>query len=152
MAGNRIKRLGATGRVAHWVWPAVIGCTTLLIWSFSLAGGEQSQSQSDTVRRLLEALLGEGAVSAFLLTHVRKVAHFTEYFVLGCEWACYRRVRPLPLVWLYGLPVAAADELLQFLSPGRGPAVWDVLLDTAGYLCGYWLTVGIQQLFARLRK
>ena len=39
---------------------------------------------------------------------------------------------------------AASDEIHQSFVPGRGPAVTDVLLDSAGALCGIlfiWLLV-----------
>lgn len=142
------------GPAARWVWPVVIALTTVVIWGFSLMPGAQSQAQSEFVRRIVEALLGDGPLAEFLMAHfpIRKVAHFTEYFVLGVEWACYRRVRRWPVCWGYGLPVAVADELLQFTAAGRAPMVTDVLLDTAGYLCGYWLTVGIQHCFRHKRK
>lgn len=136
------------GRV---VWPVVIGLTTLVIWGFSLTPAETSTQQSGFVRQLLLALLGEGALADFFLTHVsvRKLAHFTEYFVLGGEWALYQRTDRRRWLGLCGLPVAAVDECLQFFSPGRGPAVADVLLDTVGYACGFALFWLLARTFAR---
>ena len=153
MTRNGKETNAADGRVARVVWPLVIGLTVLAIWSFSLMSADRSQAQSDFVRQLLESALGPGALTDFLATHfpIRKVAHFTEYFVLGVEWACYDRVRKCTWVWGYGLPVAVTDELLQFTAAGRSPAVADVILDTAGYLCGFWLTVGLLRLADRGR-
>ena len=130
--------------------PILIGATTLFIWSQSLLPAEQSQEQSGFVRNLLDALLGDGPIAVFLLANIRKVAHFAEFFLLGAEWSGYHRVRRCPVAWLYGLPVAVADELLQFVSPGRAPAVGDVALDMAGYLCGFAVTIGIARLGNRI--
>ena len=43
---------------------------------------------------------------------------------------------------------ATVDELLQFASPGRAPAFTDVLLDTAGGVCGWLTFVLLLQLIA----
>lgn len=138
-----------TAKVRQYILWALIGVTTLFIWGQSLLPAEQSQEQSGFVRMLLDALLGDGPVAVFILTYVRKIAHFTEFFLLGAEWAAYRRMRRCRGAWLYGLPVAAADEVLQFASPGRAPALADVALDFAGYLCGFAVVTGILWLMAQ---
>ena len=69
---------------------------------------------------------------------VRKLAHFTEYFVL-CFLVihlllCYNvnglKLYMAAIIWsaLY----AATDEYHQGFTAGRGPAVMDVLIDTSG--------------------
>lgn len=120
--------------------PILIGTVTLFIWGQSLLPGAVSAEESGFFTRLLVGLLGLEAIPRWLHVLVRKAAHFTEFWVLGALWSGYGRRRPLRITWLYGLGVAAADECLQFLSPDRGPAVTDVLIDYAGYLCG-WLAV-----------
>ena len=142
------KERGKPGRIARVMWPAALVLTTLVIWGFSLTPAEQSSQQSGFIRAFLLWLLGEGPLADFFIAHirVRKLAHFAEYFLLGGEWAAYSRVSGRPRLWLWGLPVAVVDELLQFLSPGRAPAVTDVLLDTVGFLCG----VGLVWLFVRV--
>lgn len=126
-------------KAVRWAYGALIGATLLFIWGHSLSPAAQSQAESDTVKRLLSLVLGDGAVTAFLLKNIRKVAHFCEFALLGGELALARRTFRLPQVWLYGLGVAAMDETLQFFAPGRAPMVQDVLLDYGGYLCGFGL-------------
>lgn len=74
---------------------------------------------------------------------VRKLAHFTEYFILGIlAWSSVDRLtRPaarrlaLPLLWapeLYCLLAACADEGIQRFVPGRSGELADVLLDFVG--------------------
>lgn len=132
-------------------WLVWIEITVVLIWGQSLLSADQSSAESDAVKVLLERLLGEGAVAAFVLTYVRKIAHFTEYFILGAEWAAYHRLRPCLWVWGYGLPFAVVDELLQLTAAGRSPGIGDVFLDFTGYVCGWGLITGCLWL-ARKKK
>lgn len=123
----------------RWVLPLCIAVVTLFIWSQSLLPGQVSAQESGFFTRLLASLLGWETVPAWFHPLVRKAAHFTEFGVLGALWSGYGRRRGLPLSWLYGVAVAAADECLQFISPDRAPMVRDVAIDTAGYLCGWAL-------------
>jgi len=76
---------------------------------------------------------------------VRKLAHFTEYAVMGmlvCMglglW--YERGRCRFLLNVGWVSVSAAfDELHQLFVAGRYASVRDVLLDTAGGAFGIWL-------------
>jgi VanZ family protein len=64
---------------------------------------------------------------------LRKLAHATEYAVLGALLA--RALAELPALAL-GIAVAAGDELYQHLVPGRVGALLDVGIDAAGVLLG----------------
>jgi len=68
---------------------------------------------------------------------VRKLAHFTEYAVLGAllwlDWRLLGR-DGLLLPLGAGLLFAAGDELLQTFIPGRSGELLDVLLDFSGVL------------------
>ncbi len=64
---------------------------------------------------------------------LRKLAHLTEYAVLG---ALLARVLPaFPALWI-GMAYAASDEIHQSLVPGREGALLDVGLDSVGVLVG----------------
>lgn len=71
------------------------------------------------------------------LTHnfVRKLAHFTEFFILGgllrLDWRLLGR-GPAALPLGLSLLFAAGDELLQTRIPGRSGELRDVLLDLSG--------------------
>ena len=141
-------------RLFHVLWPILLIATTLVIWSFSLTPAKQSSEQSGFIRDLLMRLLGNGAFAELFFTYipVRKLAHFTEYCVLGGEWAGYGLLKKKKYLYACGLPVAVIDELLQFLSPGRAPAVKDVLIDTAGFLCGCILVWAAAALWHKRRR
>ena len=146
--------------IGSWAWPVLLVLTTAAVWGQSLLSGESSSSESGAVRELLVRLFGEGFVGSFLYTYIRKAAHFTEYMVLGTEWNAFRLYRRPGrgvawLFWAAGPLTAVCDELLQFLSPGRGPAVRDVLLDCSGCACGWllsWLLYCLLRAVAARRK
>lgn len=131
---------------------------TAVIFSFSLAGGQQSHHESNSVKYILSS----AAKSLDLhVNHkiyniykpfvedknhitsedfVRKTAHFTEYFLLGvfCSAAALflRKKSRLWFIPLFlGIPVALFDEKIiqKFLVPGRTSSLTDALLDNIGF-------------------
>ena len=111
------------------------------IWGNSMLPGEISGALSDWVKNLIFSLLpgrpGDGMGGGLL----RKLAHFTEFAMLG---AC--------LGWLHGMvnkkavnalawgaAAACVDETIQRFVPGRGPSLRDVAIDTSGVLTGLLL-------------
>lgn len=91
---------------------------------------------------------------------IRKAAHFTEFAALGLSWRLLLdqlgRRRPILLAllwaWLLATVYAATDELHQLFVPGRGPAVTDVCIDSAGALCGALLMTLLLWLIRRRRQ
>ena len=134
---------------SHRPLTVLIILTLALIWGHSLLGREASSEESGFVMELLEPVLemvvGEGNVTEFL---VRKLAHFTEFFVLGLELLTFFAYRkPLfPQAFLlaltHGFFAAFLDETIQIFS-GRGPMIQDVWLDVCGFAVGSLLMLGI---------
>lgn len=84
------------------------------------------------------------------------MAHFTEYFVLGVllsatvrETRCKRHIL---LPWGIGTIVAACDETIQLFSNGRSGQISDVILDSAGVVCGCILFTVVYNKFLQLKK
>lgn len=115
--------------------PVAIALWTAFIWSRSLMSAEESSADSSWVAALIMRLFGMDVQPDWLTFAIRKTAHFAEFAILGLLWGGCSRVHGRRL-WLFGLPVAAIDESLQFLAPGRAPMLMDVGIDTAGLLCG----------------
>ena len=122
--------------------------TAVLVVIFGFSS--QTASQSDGVSRSLARLLA--AKIPWLTTKytlyqlnrlLRKLAHFTLYFLLGCGLTglLYARENGLPALIAVpiGLVCAALDELHQSVVPGRGPGVRDVVLDTCGVIAAVGL-------------
>lgn len=140
-----------TWRVALWV---LVGLTAAFILSRSMRGKVASDGESQWVTDLLREIFHSDSIShAF----VRKLAHFTEFFILGAElsgllWLERRRsVQSYLNIWFAGELCALLDETVQIFS-GRGPSVADVWLDTAGATCGIFLLLGIRVLCRKCQR
>ena len=144
--------------------------TTLLwigiIFSFSLQPAEMSESLSSGLGKiLLENLFpevlecsGDSAndILEFFHFFLRKVAHFTEYFVLGIlmtitlrKFAWKKRRYCNLAVILLCILVASMDETIQLFVSGRSGQISDVLLDCTGALLGMGL---IKSIYLHFRK
>lgn len=128
-----------TRKIPAWIWwlPALLWMGLIFFMSHQQGGGSGRLS-----RMILEwfasfgldlrVLFGENAFWV-----IRKMAHFTEYFILFLlvnlalrqywEWK-KRRWRVLLVCFLY----AASDEFHQLFIPGRVGDVLDVTIDTLG--------------------
>ena len=117
-----------------------------VIFGFSSQTASQSNGVSKALARLLAAKM-PWLMKKFTLRQLnrmlRKLAHFTLYFLLGCWLTGLLRAREKALPALIAVPIgllcAALDELHQSVVPGRGPGVRDVVLDT----CGVIVAVGL---------
>lgn len=129
---------------------AVCAALTLLtaalvcwIFSNSLKDAAASSSQSGAVRAFLQKILDAlFSGSVVLSSHfVRKLAHFSEYALLGAMlFFTYRAYTSERKKFLFPALVAAlvpfCDEGLQFFSDGRAPKLTDVGIDLLGCVCG----------------
>ena len=129
-----------------WIW-LLVG-VLLFIWGNSLLSAETSGSMSGWLHDALKAILPEGMVSGGDRL-LRKLAHFTEFALLGAVLLrlLHGKVETLPGAWLLslgcGCAAACLDELLQHFSPGRAPRFGDVCIDAAGVLTGTALYLAI---------
>lgn len=116
--------------------------TLAFIFGNSLADKEQSSRESGWVLSLvqpfLELFIGKGNVTEHL---VRKLAHFTEFALLGMELCFFFSLRAdsvrkaFLLAFSHGLFTALSDETIQIFSH-RGAQIPDVWLDTSGAVFG----------------
>lgn len=111
---------------------------TFFIFGNSLQSAEVSDGESSRVFALVSALLS--SVPTPWLSHhlIRKLAHFTEFFLQsGCLSlsAVYREGgasgRRIPVLFI-GLLTACTDELIQVFVSGRSSQVTDVWIDFSG--------------------
>ncbi len=130
---------------------------TAVVFSFSLKSGEASAEDAHMAEKILEPLFLRLGMTELPSEHViRKLAHFTEYAILGLL-AAAAFTESLPRYFggkalLYGVLAAAADEFVcQNLSVGRGASIFDVLLDSTGVFFGV-LAVFLWLIFWQGRK
>ncbi len=122
-----------------------------VIFAFSAQAGEESSEVSrGVVVKVAEIIypnyesLNESqkveVIQKFYIP-VRKIAHFSEFFVLGAIsfvfFATFKRLPPkiLPLIpFLFGVLYAISDEIHQWFIDGRACSIVDILIDSSGVL------------------
>lgn len=124
--------------------------TVFFIFSNSFQIGELSSEKSAAVTAFLNKITTKlGFSFTFSEYLVRKLAHFTEYILLGF-WLMltlrvytYRYLTHISWPLFGGLSTAVLDEALQLAIPGRSGEVRDVLIDfggvMGGVLCGLFI-------------
>ncbi len=89
---------------------------------------------------------------------VRKIAHFSEYCILGIllmgAWYDSNKKKAVIVLFpfLTGLIYAATDELHQLLVSGRAGMVSDVIIDGSGVLAGVLLSMLLIFIIKTLRS
>ena len=130
----------------------------LLIFGFSSQTGAESGSLSALLSEPITKLLirfaddssteAESALFSRVDIGVRKIAHFTEYAILGGLLVLLFRIRRVLLIWLpwlIGTLYAVTDEWHQSFSPGRSCDPKDVLIDACGVLIGVLISFTLLQ-------
>ena len=94
--------------------------------------------------------MGSGAqAGAFALLHflVRKLAHFSEYALLGAALRQFLWTFPLKFpgvpAWLAATLYAVLDEWHQTFVAGRAGQLRDICIDSAGALFGVLVAAGV---------
>ncbi len=125
--------------------------TLMFIWGNSMMPGELSSKESETMLEVLEPVvepvveeLQERGYEVTEIFLVRKMAHFTEFMILGALMFLLF-VKPdgrsryiLPSMLCLG--AAMIDEGIQIFAMERGPALRDVGIDFCGSLIGILAT------------
>lgn len=115
----------------------------LLVWMgvifyFSHQSGDASMQLSDGILDSFKSLFQNFLDYHTLSYIVRKIAHFTEYFILGL--LIYHLVKQYcvisktEIIWmiLFCVIYAMSDEFHQVFIGGRSPKVFDVIIDSLG--------------------
>lgn len=124
-----------------------------LIFSFSSDNGDISTKKSDSfILSIVELFYNRDLSTSeeekwvtYLVTPVRKGAHFFVYLVLGILICNYlieyigfgNKLKTMSI--LCSFMYACSDEIHQLLVPGRSGQISDVLLDTLGASIGILL-------------
>lgn len=134
-----------------------------VIFLFSSANGDESESFSTTFGRTLcrffvpefEKLSADEQESLIekIDYPIRKLAHFTEYMILGFFLAGALVIgmevldkKRLFLSWLLVAAYSITDELHQLFVAGRSGRILDVFIDSSGGLLAVFLFAIIQKL------
>ena len=133
----------------------------VIIYCFSAQTGAESGAMSGRITRWVLNLVVPGfgdfsqekqeAIRSAVSFAVRKLAHFSEYALLGFSLMLHiaqiekKITVRLPWLWSWcvGTLYAATDEFHQGFVAGRGPSVRDVMIDSSGVIAGTLLLVWI---------
>lgn len=137
-----------------------------MIFGLSAQTGEESGRLSLVIAGLFanvryvipRSLLSDLDMDFYQVIHIlRKCAHFMVYFFLGILLASsfgaskVRKNHSILLTLMICILYAISDEVHQMFVPGRGPAVRDVMIDTAGAFTGVGLYLVANKLLAAIR-
>ena len=110
----------------------------IIIFLFSSENAEKSTKTSDGFINSITNILNiEKPKDKEKVGHiVRKIAHFTEYFILGLILFLNLRLYPIDNKLIIGIILcmiyASSDEIHQIFVDGREAKILDVLIDTLG--------------------
>ena len=130
----------------RWILYIVLGLIVFFIWDNSLQNGGSSDGFSlifaEKLAPIAHNLGFHGNIWA-LNRIVRKLAHLTEFTILGgVLYAILRRYIEYGTVCKtigLGMAIAILDEFIQRFSPGRSSQFSDVVIDTIGVVIGIFL-------------
>lgn len=121
------------------IFPILTLVWIFVIFSFSLQNGSISSLQSGVITKYIHSLLSNININLelkLLSLIIRKLAHFTEFFILGC----LVRKSSLDLnrndLLLYIFLIPTLDEFIQSFIPDRAMSVIDMGIDSLGILSG----------------
>lgn len=117
----------------------IIATVTFIFYNSTLPP-EQSSEQSGAIGDIIAGIIPpDTTLGAFLQTYLRKIAHFTEFGLLGMLVTFLlllseeKKLRHITYSFTFAMTVGLADETIQIFS-ARGPQVEDVLVDVGGYI------------------
>ncbi len=154
-------------RKYRWrILPLILWC--MVIFWFSQQDGDASAQLSDgltmqVLRRILPGIsdlsvAAQAEVLGLFTYIVRKVAHFTEYAILGMlAWFAFRPwvvsvKRTAFLAWIFAVVYACTDEFHQMFRGGRTPQFMDIGIDSLGALFGIALIVVVRIVYLYSRE
>lgn len=114
----------------------------LLIFIMSSFDATDSSNQSNFIVNIISNILNiENARLLSLI--IRKLAHFTEYLILGFLTINMLNKNDISKKYLLSILIciiyATSDEIHQIFVPGRACQIRDVLIDSIGSITGVYL-------------
>ncbi len=112
----------------------------IIIFIMSSFNGESSGNQSNFIVNIISQIFNISNIN-YLSFIIRKLAHFTEYFILGI--LVINNFNKIDKKIIFGsitfcMLYAFTDEFHQLFVSGRSGQVTDVLIDSIGAICGIY--------------
>lgn len=134
-----------------------LGSAIVIIWFSGQDSGRSNTLSGELAAWVLSVFRLENTVGNVELLNLilRKLAHFTLYFLLGFGLTGFthnwKKIPAVLITVALGGLFAASDEFHQRFSRGRTSSVWDVLLDTCGVAAGAAFLIGLKWLSKKRR-
>ena len=130
----------------------------IVIFMFSNSPADKSSDLSNSlikntivkVVKLFNKDVNEEDLINKMSTPVRKLAHFTEYTILGILLFLTLKQYGINNKWIAILGCmiyASTDEIHQLFIDGRGGNIIDVFIDTLGSSFGVFITIMFNKIF-----
>lgn len=114
----------------------------IIIFIMSSFNAEDSANQSNFIVNIISNILNIENVRLLSLI-IRKLAHFTEYLILGTlvinMFTKNNAKKTYLLSILLCIIYAISDEIHQIFVPGRACQLKDILIDSVGSITGIYL-------------
>lgn len=114
----------------------------IIIFIMSSFNAEDSANQSNFIVNIIANILNINNISLLSLI-IRKLAHFTEYLILGTlvinMFTKNNAKKTYLLSILLCIIYAISDEIHQIFVPGRACQIKDILIDSVGSITGIYL-------------
>lgn len=128
----------------------IILCLVCIYFFSSKNGNESNQSSRRVIRNVVSLIekithkdLDEKRIVKTWNYPVRKIAHFTIFFILGVFMYLFISTFDIPHRMIISIVLclicAILDESHQIFSPGRTPLLLDILIDLSGSIVGIFL-------------
>lgn len=118
----------------------------ILIFIMSSFNSTESSNQSGFIVNIISGIFNINNIELLSLI-IRKLAHFTEYFILGIltynMFDSYNKKAYISIIIC--ILYAISDEIHQIFVPGRSCQIMDITIDTLGSLLGIYLLLFIKK-------
>lgn len=112
----------------------------IFIFVMSSFDATSSSNQSNFIVDIIISIINIKDIGLLSLI-IRKLAHFTEYFILGILVINFitRYDKKIIIAILLCIIYATSDEIHQIFVPGRSCQITDIMIDSLGSIMGIYL-------------
>ena len=112
----------------------------IFIFVMSSFDATSSSNQSNFIVDIITGIINIKDIGLLSLI-IRKLAHFTEYFILGILVINFitRYDKKIIIAILLCIIYATSDEIHQIFVPGRSCQITDIMIDSLGSIMGIYL-------------
>ena len=158
---SRAESFGVLKTVIALLLLISTAATLVFIFSNSAKSQAESNAQSSSIKDMIEQVVSKDSeLGSWILDNLRKIAHFTEYGLLGIEVSLFvfliskerkKTYKRLAMSLMFSLCVAFVDETVQIFSK-RGPSVSDMWIDVGGFFAYALFTLCVYEAVSLIVK